>query len=90
MRLKEEILGRFKNAVLECATEVSGYRRVDVGEKRGAWWNDEVKRVVRRKKLTYRRFLQNRSDMRREEYMESKREVRRVVSKCKRKANECV
>nr|XP_053629700.1 uncharacterized protein LOC128686692 isoform X1 [Cherax quadricarinatus] len=86
----EEVWGRFKNVVLECSAEVCGYRKVGAGGKRSDWWNDDVKRVVREKKLAYEKFLQSRSDARREEYMEKKREVKRVVKQCKKRANERV
>nr|XP_053656735.1 uncharacterized protein LOC128705613 [Cherax quadricarinatus] len=86
----EEGWNSFKNAVLECGAEVCGYRRVRAGGKRSDWWNDEVKGVIKEKKVAYERFLQSRSVIRRAEYMESKRKVKRVVRECKRRADERV
>nr|XP_053629722.1 craniofacial development protein 2-like [Cherax quadricarinatus] len=58
----EEGWNSFKNTVLECGAEVCGYRRVGAGGKSSDWWNDEVKGVIKEKKLAY----------------ESKRKVKRV------------
>lgn len=73
----EEIWGKFKNAMLVCAAEVCEYRRVGAGGKRSDLWND--KGSDKEEKVNIERFLQNRSDIRRVESMESKkREVRKV------------
>ena len=53
------------------------------GEKRSRWWNEEVREVVRKKKLMYRRLLDTGSKDARRHYKEVNVEARIVVRRNK-------
>ena len=86
----EEEWESFKEAVIKCAEEVCGKRRVRVqGIKKGSeWWNDGVKRVLGEKRKIYERWLQSRREEEWELYKEKRREAKRAVQQAKRRANE--
>jgi len=48
-------------------------------QQRMKWWNIEVKEVVRKKKVEYVVWLQQKTSGAKEEYLKAKREARRVV-----------
>ena len=48
-------------------------------QKRTKWWNNEVKEVVRKKKVAYIVWLQQKTSEAKEEYLKAKREAKRVV-----------
>ena len=82
-----------KECLVSVAENVCGLRKCGGGKKGNAWWNDEVKEVVREKNVRWRRVLQarNGSDEKErliEEYKVAKRRVKRKVCESKRKANE--
>ena len=52
------------------------------GEKRSRWWN-EVRELVRKKKLIYRRVLDTGTKDARRHYSEAKVEAKRVVKRTK-------
>ena len=54
----------FKDAILRCAREVFGSRKVGLGRKsRGNnWWSEEVREPIRFKRNTFGHLLQNRSE----------------------------
>ena len=55
---------------------------VDKGQqKRTKWWNGEVKEAVKKKKKVYLQWLQQKTTEAKEEYLQAKREARRVVIK---------
>ena len=54
IRSVEEEWKDFRDAVLECATEVCGCRRVGQGiRKGGEWWNDKVRIAVVQKRKVF-------------------------------------
>ena len=47
----EEAWVEFKEAILSMAVEVCGMKRSKGQQKRTKWWNNEVKKAVRMKKI---------------------------------------
>ena len=56
----------FKTAILSCAEEVCGRKRLGVSmnsEKKTSWWNKEVKEAVQAKKEAYKAWLHDKSSV---------------------------
>ena len=72
-----------------CASEVCGVRRVGKCVRKGSeWWNDEVNEVVVRKRRAYEEWLQMSTSDAYEVYKEKRREVKNLVKRAKRQADE--
>jgi len=86
----EEEWSRFKGVVLRGAKEVCGtkMRRLGNWSKRSEWWSEEIGEMVKRKKVAFKEFIENRNGERWENYKEKCREVKRCVKAGKRRAKE--
>ena len=72
-----------KEGIVGAASRVNGIVRMKRrGEKRSRWWND-VRELVRKKKLMYRRLLDTGTEDARRHYNEAKIEAKRVVRRAK-------
>ncbi|KAK3889840.1 hypothetical protein Pcinc_006166 [Petrolisthes cinctipes] len=83
----------FKTIVMGTAAEVMGYKTQKKCKKGSAWWSEEVKDAVEKKRKAYRRTLQmNVSEEVKErwkrEYNVCKRQVKKMVSESKRRVDE--
>ena len=56
-----------------------------VGKIRTEWWGKEVEAAIRKKKMTYKRWLQLKTEKAREMYLEAKKEAKQVARKAKNK-----
>ena len=56
-------------------------RQAKCEQKRTKWWNNEVKEAVKKKKVVYIVWLQQKTSEAREEYHRAKRQAQRVVRK---------
>ena len=84
----EEEWELFREAVLRCATEVCGTRKVGGTRKKGSeWWDEEVKRKVAEKKKAFSEWLRDKTDQKWENYRNIKNEVKRSVRVSKKRAN---
>ena len=84
----EEEWETFKDALLRCARNVCGVRRVGGCRRKGCeWWNEEVKLAVAQKRRAFEEWLQARSALAYDNYREKRREVKRVVRRAKRDAD---
>jgi len=84
----EEEWKRFKETVMMIAARVCGYKSVGRKNKRSAWWDHEMKELVKEKRSSFERYNQNKSENNREEYKRKKQEVRRRVREKKGMADE--
>ena len=75
----EEEWELFKCTVIRCAASVCGYKRVGNKRKGSAWWDDEVKELVKEKRRLYEVFLSDRNARNKEVYKGKNREVNGVV-----------
>ena len=75
----EEVWTKFKEGVLSAAVEVCGVRQQKGQRKRTRWWNDEVKKAVKKKKTAYLKWLQRNTQEAKDEYHRAKKEAKRVV-----------
>ena len=85
----EEEWTAFKNAVNKCAESACGMKRLS---KRGIrkdseWWNEEVERLVRRKRDVYKMWLQSKCRDSYERYKCVRNEVKRAVRRAKKEAD---
>ena len=80
----------FRDAVMECATEVCGKRRVGgKGIRKGSeWWNNDVEKVVKEKRRLFERSLQSGRVDDWERYKNKRQEVKRVIKEAKKAADE--
>ena len=79
---------RFKFAVLRCAGEVCGYKKLGRKGKRSEWWDDEVRDLVRNKRRAYETYLRTRDERDKNEYKLRNREVKDKVREKKRLVDE--
>ena len=80
---------RFRDAVMKCAREVCGVRRLGGTKRLGSdWWCEEVQQAVEDKKSVYNEWLQNGGMDVYERYKMKRREVKRMVRQAKRRADE--
>ena len=79
----------FKNAVNRCAERACGMKRLSKrGIRKGSeWWNEEVERLVRRKRDVYKMWLQNKCRESYERYKFERNEVKRAVRRAKKEAD---
>ena len=68
----EEEWSRFKGVVLRGAKEVCGTKisRLENWSKRSEWWSEEIGEMVKRKKVAFKEFIENRNGERWENYKE--------------------
>ena len=91
-----EVVGMNETFVKEiCAAceEVCGMKRRRKGVQGTAWWNEEVKLAVARKKKAYEEWMRSRGrgeieGQKREVYVQRKREVKRLVRESKRRVDD--
>ena len=77
----EKAWAEFKEGVLGTAVKVCGMKRAKGEQKRTKWWNNEVKEAVKKKKVVYVAWLQQKTSEAREVYHQAKRKAKRVVRK---------
>ena len=84
----------FGDAVRSVTEEVCGFKRIKVNESRGnAWWTNEVKDAVERKKKAYVKWNERNVSAevkraRRQEYKDCKSELKRIIRESKKKVDE--
>ena len=85
----EEEWQLFKSAVVECAEEVCGMRRVGGGVRKGSeWWCEDVRKAVAEKRQAYEVWLQRRDEASYESYKERRNQAKRAVRVAKVRADE--
>ena len=84
----EEEWELFKSTVLRCAAVVCGYKKVGRKKKRSAWWDEEVKGLVKEKRRLFEASLANRNDKNEEAYKRKNRQVNVVVREKKNALDE--
>ena len=75
----------FRTVILGATTETCEVKRIGppIGQKRTAWWNDEVCTVVAEKKTVYRVWIDQRTADARQKYLQVPDRTKRVVAKAK-------
>lgn len=69
----EEMWSVFKERLDEVAKQTIGIKKITMGgTKKTAWWNDEMKSLVRRKNKCFREWMQNRTEEKRQRYVEAR------------------
>lgn len=78
-----ELHEHIKRALHEATYEAVG--TVEVGRKKSSniWWNDSIEEEVERKKFLYLKWLNSKEQRDRQEYVNQRNEVNRLVSKSK-------
>lgn len=84
----EEEWETFKSIVMACAARVCGYKSIGRKKQGSAWWDEEVKELVREKRRLFELYVTDRSERSREEYREKKQEVKRVTRQKKNESDE--
>ncbi len=78
---------------MDVGDEVVGWRESEGRKKGNAWWTDEIKDAVERKKKAYKKRLQRNlpeevKARRKSEYKEWKKKVRELIEESKRRVDE--
>ncbi|WP_435362528.1 hypothetical protein, partial [Klebsiella pneumoniae] len=85
----EEEWQLFKSAVVGCAKEVCGMRRVGAGIRKGSeWWCEEVRIAVDDKRRAFEVWLQQKDEVSYERYKEKRNQASRAVRRAKVAADE--
>ena len=79
----EKAWKEFRFAVIEVAQRVVGRSRNKRQRKATAWWSEEVKEAVKRKKELYRKALNEKTQETWETYKKASKEAKRVVREAK-------
>ena len=79
--------------ILEIVEKVCGRVKIGKGRKGDAWWNEEIKEGVKRKRTAWRKMLQkdvpdDERERRKRAYKILKNEVKRIVGKAKKERDE--
>ena len=75
---------------MEVGEEVCGTRKIREGKRRkgSEWWNEEIRRVVRREKECFLKWRRTRSEIDLDEYGRMKMVVKRMVREANKRVNE--
>ena len=84
----EEEWELFKSTVMRCAGVVCGYKCVGRKKKGSAWWDEEVKGLVKEKRRLFEVYLADRNDRNKEEYKRKNRQVNVVIREKKNAVDE--
>ena len=77
----EALLLDTANSVLGQTTGKGAYN-----EKEAWWWNEEVQKAVKEKRLKFKQYQQSRCDEDKEEFKEANKRAKREVAKAKESA----
>ena len=71
--------------MLGATTETCGVKRIGplIGQRRTAWWNDEVCSVIAEKKVAYRAWIGRQTAKPRQKYLQARDRTKEVVAKAK-------
>ena len=69
----------FKCSIMECAARVCGYKNIRMKSKRSAWWDDEVKELVKEKRKLFEEYTKSKKKSDKQEYKRKKQEVKGVT-----------
>ena len=64
----EEEWEMFKSTVMTCAARVCGYKSIGRKKRESAWWDEEIKEMVREKRRLFEIYVTDRNERNREEY----------------------
>ena len=78
----------FKECVMTMAVRVCGYKNIGRKNKRSAWWDDEMKELVKDKRRLFEVYNRSKGENDREEYRRKNQEVKRRVREKKNVVNE--
>jgi len=88
----EQLWTQVKSKIVGCAREVCGCSKTGRRKKGSEWWSDEVKKGIEKKEDAWKKVLQSGGqeirEQRMEEYKRVKKEVKMIVRKSKKEANE--
>ena len=82
------LCGHFKDGVLKACDEVSRKKRGRKSKGDTWWWNEEVKKVVSRKKEAYKAMCQNSTEQNNRRCKSMKNKAKKAVSKAMREKTE--
>ena len=74
----------FKDCIMTMAVSVCGYKNIGRKNKRSAWWDDEMKELVKDKRRLFEVYMQSKGENDREEYRRKNQEVKRRVREKKK------
>ena len=78
----------FKSTVMTCAARVCGYKSIGRKKRGSAWWDEEIKEMVRKKRRLFEIYVTDRNERKREEYKKKNQEVKRVTKQKKNEVDE--
>ena len=78
----------FKTTLINVATTTCGVKRVGTqfGQKKTAWWNEEVRKIIGEKKKAYHKWIQTQKSEDWQNYKQTRDKTKKAVSEAKAKA----
>lgn len=68
-----------KQTLIEESEKICGKSKVDTNRKRTRWWSEEVKSVVREKKLAWKKYQSNKTNENKEDYIRKRNEAKATI-----------
>ena len=72
-------MGNVQSTVMTCAARVCGYKSIGRKKRGSAWWDEEIKEMVREKRRLFEIYVADRNKRNREEYRPKNQKVMRVT-----------
>lgn len=79
----EELWESFSNILLNAARKACGVGRVTNRKRQTAWWSEDVKEQVKRKKQAWQKYLNNKTNENHEKYKQQRRNVKEIIREAK-------
>lgn len=81
----DELWLKLKAAILESTTKACSVKKVSVKRKHSYWWSEELKAVVKEKKILWKMFCMERSQDKYQQYKVARNKIKVAVREAKRK-----
>lgn len=75
---------KFKETLISTATKVCGYITKNNHRKQTPWWTEQVRKEVKKKKLTWQKYLREKNDENYNEYKKQRKCVKQLIQEMKR------
>ncbi|CAF1505717.1 unnamed protein product [Rotaria sordida] len=78
----------FRKTLIDAAAETCGLKRIGPasGQKKTAWWTEEISKIINKKKTAYRNWLQQQTSENWHNYKQIRDNAKKMVSEAKAKS----
>ncbi|CAF3333272.1 unnamed protein product [Rotaria sp. Silwood2] len=78
----------FRKTIIDAAAETCGLKRIGLvnGQKKTAWWTEEIRKIINKKKTAYRNWLQQQTSENWHNYKQIRDNAKKMVREAKAKS----